>query len=158
MSGRREEPDPTPVEWPAHLRRPPTLAEEIKRLVRIEVSRAAEEAGFESFEEADDFDVDDDSDIFSEHELSDMQEDTPRDELTRQEKERIRQDAAMKRRERSDDGGSEDVESEVGRDRSGEIRSGVRDSESRKADEAEGATRSRGGDSKAGRRAEGDSR
>lgn len=85
MSGRHEYPDPTPVEWPPHLKRPETLAEQIQRLVRTEVSRAAQEAGFESFEESDDFDVDDDTDLFSEHELTEEQEEVDSKELTRRE-------------------------------------------------------------------------
>lgn len=88
MSGRREELDATPVEWPLHLKRPPTLAEEIQRLVKMEVSRVAEEAGLESFEEADDFDLDDEDGVpTSPHELNDLQADMPRGELTRREKE-----------------------------------------------------------------------
>lgn len=56
-----ETPDPTPMAMPSGFRRPPTLAEQVARLVRSErFQRQAQEAGFESFEEADDFDVDDD--------------------------------------------------------------------------------------------------
>lgn len=55
-----EVPDPTPVAVPSGFRRPETLAETVARLVRREVSDAAEAQGFESFEEADDFEVDDD--------------------------------------------------------------------------------------------------
>lgn len=57
-----EYPDPTPVALPVGFRRPPTLAETVRKLVRSEeLRRAAEVAGFESAEEADDFDVDDDT-------------------------------------------------------------------------------------------------
>lgn len=56
-----EHPDPKPVAIPAGFRRPPTLAEQVARLVRSErFNREAAEAGFETFEEADDFDIDDD--------------------------------------------------------------------------------------------------
>lgn len=56
----KEIPDPTPVEWPLGLSRPLSLQDEIKRFVRSELSRAAAADGFESFEEANDFEVDDD--------------------------------------------------------------------------------------------------
>lgn len=95
MSGRREEPDQTPVEWPAHLKRPPTLAEEIQRLVRAEVSRVASESGLETFEEADDFDMDDEMEPFSPHELSELEEEVPRDALTKLE-ERSRMESERK--------------------------------------------------------------
>lgn len=69
-----EVPDPTPVEVPLHLRRPASIQDDIKRMVREELSRAAADAGEETFEEADDFSVDDDPDPFSQYELSAMQE------------------------------------------------------------------------------------
>lgn len=71
----RELPDATKVEVPLNFRRPPTIQEQIRQFVRSEVSRAAQEQGFESFEDADDFDVDDyDPDPLSPYELSEMQE------------------------------------------------------------------------------------
>lgn len=51
--------DDTPMAIPAGFKRPETLAEQVQRLVRTTVSRQAEEAGFETFEESEDFDVDD---------------------------------------------------------------------------------------------------
>lgn len=70
-----EVPDPTPVAWPAGVRRPETLTEQIRRLVRLEVSQVAAAQGMETFEEADDFDVDDDDGEFvSPYELTEMQE------------------------------------------------------------------------------------
>lgn len=68
-----EVPDPTPVAWPAGVRRPETLTEQIRRLVRLEVSKAAAEQGMESFEEADDFDMDDDDELRSPYELTEME-------------------------------------------------------------------------------------
>lgn len=65
-----ENPDPTPMALPAHMKRPPTLQEQIRSMVRSE--RLAQEAlanGFETFEDADDFDVGDDYDPRSPHEL-----------------------------------------------------------------------------------------
>lgn len=55
--------DTTPIERPVGWTRPPTMQEMIQRYVREEVSRAAAQAGEESFEEAEDFDVDDDPDL-----------------------------------------------------------------------------------------------
>lgn len=56
-----EVPDQEPVHIPAGFRRPESLAEQVQRLVRGAISRQAELAGHESFEEAEDFDVDDES-------------------------------------------------------------------------------------------------
>lgn len=52
--------DPTPVAPPAHLRRGMTTSEQIQQMVRRELSLRAQEADYETFDEADDFDVDDD--------------------------------------------------------------------------------------------------
>lgn len=57
-----EVPDPTPLVLPSGFRRPETLAEQVARLVRGAMSRRAEEEGFETFEDSEDFDVDDDFD------------------------------------------------------------------------------------------------
>lgn len=67
----REIPDPTPIEVPAGARRPETLQEMVRRFMRVEMSKAGQAEGFESFEEADDFDVGDDDDLKSEYELDD---------------------------------------------------------------------------------------
>lgn len=56
----RELPDPIPAALPIGFKRQPTLQETIKRLVRSEISREADENGQETFDEADDFEVDDD--------------------------------------------------------------------------------------------------
>lgn len=74
----REIPDPTPVAVPVRFRGGPSLAEEIKAAVRQEVSRYAESQGFETFEEADDFDVEDDPMPASPHELAPDIEGLPR--------------------------------------------------------------------------------
>lgn len=67
----REILDDTPVAIPVKFKRPETLAEQIRRVIREEASRAAQHAGYETFEEADDFDVeDDDYNPRSPHELS----------------------------------------------------------------------------------------
>lgn len=73
MSGRHEFPDPTPVEMPLGFKRPPSLQEEIQRLIRVQMSQLAQEDGYESFEEADDFEVDEDPDPLSPYEVVEMQ-------------------------------------------------------------------------------------
>lgn len=75
MAGRFEIPDPTPVEVP--LFRPLSIHEEMKRFIRSEMSRQAAEAGQESFEEADDFDVGDDDEIVSPYEMVELKEEFP---------------------------------------------------------------------------------
>lgn len=65
----REVPDPTPVEIPLGMKRPETLAEQVQRLVRRQVSEYAAMHGHETFEEADDLEVDDDFDPSTPYEL-----------------------------------------------------------------------------------------
>lgn len=63
--------DGTPFAVPIHLKRPPTLQEQVSRLVRSEAMRMeAARLGRESFEEAEDFDVDDDLDPRSPYEVN----------------------------------------------------------------------------------------
>lgn len=73
---RRFEPqDDTPVEWPLGISAPETLEQKIARMVRVGVSQRAAAAGFETFDEADDFDVEDPEEApGSVHELDDDQE------------------------------------------------------------------------------------
>lgn len=52
--------DPTPVAPPLGWTPTPSIIDHIRNLVRQEMSRQAEEDGFESFDEADDFSDDDD--------------------------------------------------------------------------------------------------
>jgi hypothetical protein len=65
----RELPDPTPVSVPAGFARPIALHEQIKRFIRTEMSRQAVTEEKESFEEADDFDVDEEGDPLSPYEI-----------------------------------------------------------------------------------------
>lgn len=60
-----EYPDPTPVHIPGKSDIPPplTLREEMRRFVREEVSRAAANHEVETFEEADDFEIDEEPDL-----------------------------------------------------------------------------------------------
>lgn len=53
--------DGIPVEIPLGMRRPETLNEMVARLIRNQASRAAAEAGMETFEEANDFEIEEDS-------------------------------------------------------------------------------------------------
>lgn len=65
----REIPDPVPVAPPLGYRRSPTLAEQIRSMVISEkLKQEALDAGMETFEEADDFDVGDDYDPTSPYE------------------------------------------------------------------------------------------
>lgn len=60
-----EQLDPNPIEVPVGFKRPETLAEQVQRLVRTSVSLQAEQEGYESFEEANDFDIDGENDPFA---------------------------------------------------------------------------------------------
>jgi hypothetical protein len=75
----------TPVEIPAGRAAPPSLREEMQRFIREEISRRSQDAGGSSFEEEDDFEIDD-SEIdltVSQYTLVDMapEENQPRDDL-----------------------------------------------------------------------------
>ena len=59
----REIPDPNPMAMPIGFERPETLAEQVQRLVRTSISQHAALHGGETFEESEDFDVDDEIDI-----------------------------------------------------------------------------------------------
>lgn len=57
--------DPTPVELPIGYKHPKTLEERIQEAIRQELSQVASKEGYETFQEANDFDVgDDDSGLF----------------------------------------------------------------------------------------------
>lgn len=74
----QEIPDPTPVAVPIGFGIPESLESKIRRMVRSEsLSMAAERAGHETFEEADDFDVDDEDDMSSPWEMDFDQEMAP---------------------------------------------------------------------------------
>lgn len=58
-----EVPDPKPLEVPAGFKKPELLADTVRRLVRSEqFQRDLDNAGLETFDDADDFEVDDDFD------------------------------------------------------------------------------------------------
>ncbi len=76
----KEYPDTTPIEIPAELRRPETVDEKIKRLVLTNIQNQALKAGLESFEESDDFDVEDSFDgdgIMSPYDVHEMEPEFP---------------------------------------------------------------------------------
>lgn len=72
----RQIPDDTPVEIPLNLRKGETEAMRIARAVSLEFSQQAEKKGYETWEESQDFDIEDDEDIFpqSQFELKEMAE------------------------------------------------------------------------------------
>lgn len=64
-----EIPDSRPVALPTGFKKPESLHAQIQRLVRTHISREAQEQGMETFDEADDFDVDDDFDPHTPYEM-----------------------------------------------------------------------------------------
>lgn len=65
----KEYPNPIPMEAPLGFIEQKPLHEQIRDMVKNELSRQAEAEGFETMEEADDFDVDDDFDPTTPFEL-----------------------------------------------------------------------------------------
>jgi hypothetical protein len=65
--------DPTPVEMPADMEVPRTLEEIVGTMLAQEMARVTDDAGFDSWEESQDFD-DDDPDLldFTRFEMSDL--------------------------------------------------------------------------------------
>lgn len=55
--------DPRPVEVPVDFRRPLNIHDEIRRFIRQEISRKAQDNDLETFEESDDFDVEDEDEL-----------------------------------------------------------------------------------------------
>lgn len=57
----REIPDPQPIAIPAGYKLPESLSDQIRRLIRSEqFSKMVNDQGFDTFEEAEDFEIDDD--------------------------------------------------------------------------------------------------
>ncbi|AZL83004.1 hypothetical protein [Apis mellifera associated microvirus 42] len=66
----REKPDPTPIAPPIGYKRQPSLAEQIRNMVRSErLAMEAAAAGYGTFEEEDDFDTGEDLDPRSPYEI-----------------------------------------------------------------------------------------
>lgn len=79
----RELPDPTPVELPAGRRVPESLESMMARMVRGHVSQLAEREGLETFEEANDFDIESDDEPLTAYEQQDMKLEALADEKRR---------------------------------------------------------------------------
>jgi len=72
----REQPDPTPVEVPAEMFPEDSLEERLKQFIRQEVSQQAVQDDYGSFEDEDDFELeDDDPDPLSDYQILMMAED-----------------------------------------------------------------------------------
>lgn len=70
----KEHPDPTPHELAVEFQSPPSIEDMIRRYVRNEVSSAAQGDGYESWEEADDFEPEDPDELpFSPYVLTEHQ-------------------------------------------------------------------------------------
>lgn len=102
----REINDPTPMEPPLGYVRQPSLAEQIRDMVRGEKLRMeAEAAGMETFEESDDFDVGDDYDPHSPYEndfdppLSELVKAGKEVETSAKQKDPVREDPQPKKAE-----------------------------------------------------------
>lgn len=59
-----EIPDPVPLQVPDSCQRPPSLREEMQKYVRSEISKLARDNDLGSFEDEDDFDLNDGDDHF----------------------------------------------------------------------------------------------
>lgn len=72
----QEIPDPTPVAMPLGYERPESMESMIARMVRLHISKQAQEDGFETFEEAEDFYAEDDDEELpqTQYQFNDMQE------------------------------------------------------------------------------------
>lgn len=71
-----EVPNPKPEEIVVS-KRPPSLKEQIQRLIKVELSQQMEQQGMETFEEANDFDLEDEGEFISPYEIHDMVEEVP---------------------------------------------------------------------------------
>lgn len=76
----KEIPDPTPIQIPAGFKRPESLIDQMRRLIRTDVSQFAEQQGAESFEESNDFDMDDDDAELRTTSYEEMHEEVPREQ------------------------------------------------------------------------------
>lgn len=77
--------DKRPVAIPANCKKPESLADKVRRLVKHEASVLAESRGGETFEEADDFDVGDDFDPTTPYEMDFDQEEAKLDPINNNE-------------------------------------------------------------------------
>ena len=77
LPSRRDDVSEPPREIPVGMEKPETLEQMMMRLVETRLAEFADDSGHESFEDADDFDIDDDALPHSPYEMVDMQEDRP---------------------------------------------------------------------------------
>lgn len=104
-----EIPDEVPLAPPVGYRREPSMVDHIRSVIMGEqIRRAAHAAGYETFEEADDFDIDEDYEPGSEFEMEQDFEPVSslkaKEELARKEAELAKQRAALEARERAEGG------------------------------------------------------
>lgn len=112
---RFEVPDSTPVELPVGCEHPESLEAMIARMIRVEAHKALGE-GLESFDEADDFDVEDDGELVSEYQMKDMQEEYYERPISRVEREsdnRKSEGDGKKKPEGSESGSQKDIKGNV---------------------------------------------
>lgn len=69
--------DDTPVELPTRLRLPQSRTDQMRAFIRHELSLQAQDQGHESFEEADDFEIDEEDAPLSKYELMDLEPPAP---------------------------------------------------------------------------------
>lgn len=69
-----EVPDPTPVAMPVGFERPPSMIEMIRMHIRRELSEHAQSQGAETFEEAEDFEIEDEDIPLTRYEGDEVQE------------------------------------------------------------------------------------
>lgn len=152
----QEVPDPRPVEIPLGLRRPKDIHEMIHDALRGERMRlAAEQAGVESWEEANDFEVGEETELVSLYQLTPMQDEVyDYDRSTHQkEKRNVQQRRVEGDRERSGGAGKEREpvggEGRSAGKRSGRVSEGVSADSKRVAKGGEPGARVRNGEEEA---------
>ena len=69
---RSEISDPVPIELPIGYQKPESLQNQMRRLIKTEMSAIAEQQGYGSFEDEDDFELDEE--ILTNYEMTDMEE------------------------------------------------------------------------------------
>lgn len=84
--------DPVPVETETGLKKPESIDQKIKRLIRTEISQKVHEQGGESFKDANDFDVDEDPEPISGYEYTEMKPEFPQSGSPVSEEERVLRD------------------------------------------------------------------
>lgn len=73
--------DPTPIALPVGMSKPESLESKMRRFIRTEFSRQAQDQGMESFDEANDFDMDDEADLpLTRYEAHELIDEEPTDE------------------------------------------------------------------------------